>query len=188
MNESTVKNLTKIWVEEVVIKLNLCPFAHEGWGEGYYEMVVSFEDDIKQRLKSFDHYIKEKRNNLENFGTSLYIFPHTKESFLSFYNFTALIEEELAYNNLNQDFQVVAFHPEFRFEGEKSNARGNYVNRSPFPLLHILKVSDVNEVIQRVGENKGLEISLRNKDFLEKLPESEFYEKVLKHINGHWKK
>ncbi|MCR9206060.1 MAG: DUF1415 domain-containing protein [Halobacteriovoraceae bacterium] len=188
MEKDQIKNNVKNWVQEVVLKQNLCPYAHDVWNRGQYEIIVSPDTDFKRRMDLVLSYLQEKKSDLKSFGTGLLVFPEVKENFIRFYNFHAMVDEELKARNLEGDFQIVSFHPEFRFEGEKKSSKGNFVNRSPYPLLHILKSSDVTDVIERVGESAGVEVAMRNKEFLEGLTEDDFENKINKFITPFWNK
>jgi hypothetical protein len=56
--------------------------------------------------------------------------------------------------------QVASFHPEFRFANTEADAVENYTNRSPQPMLHLLR----EESISKVAENQDalFDISRRN--------------------------
>jgi hypothetical protein len=51
----------------------------------------------------------------------------------------------LAAANLTDVFQLVVFHPEFRFKKSKKSDRANLVGQSPYPMLHILRNIEVEE-------------------------------------------
>lgn len=188
MEKDQIKTNIENWVQEVVLKQNLCPYAHDIWNRGDYEIVVSTDTEFKNRMDMVLSYLKEKKSDLKSFGTGLLVFPEVKENFIRFYNFHAMLDEELKAIDFGDDFQIVTFHPEFRFEGEKKSSKGNFVNRSPYPLLHILKTSDVTEVLEKVGEGAGVEVAMRNKRFLEGLSEEDFENKINKFITPFWNK
>ena len=48
---------------------------------------------------------------------------------------------------LDEEFQVVGFHPQHVFGGEDSDDPGNFCNRSPYPMLHLLRESSVEAAI-----------------------------------------
>jgi len=180
--------VTKKWVEDVVIGLNLCPFARPSWDRGDWEIDSLYSDDhielIDQSIDKITR-ISEKMNetSVENF---LLVMPKCRDSFIPFLNLCSLIELELDRTKITDQVQMVIFHPEFRFEGESKNARGNYVNRSPFPMIHILKKSAMDAVVDRLGDHIGEEVSLKNNDLLMALGQEEFESKVLRYIAGYW--
>ena len=49
-------------------------------------------------------------------------------------------------------YQLVAFHPHFRFEGEASSDASNFVNRAPHPALHLLRQASVTAAVEAQPE------------------------------------
>jgi len=64
-------------------------------------------------------------------------------------------------------YQSVAFHPEFQFALSGVDDHGNFVNRSPHPMIHILRVAEVSRAIDNTADAHA--IPNRNKEMLEKL-------------------
>lgn len=187
LEKNQIIEIIETWVKQVILDQNLCPFAHEVWNSNLYEIIVSESTDFKERMEFMKSHLKGLKNK-EGTRTSLIVFPKVGENFIKFYNFNAMLDEEIKRDGMDGLFQVVTFHPEFRFEGEKKSARGNFVNRSPFPLLHVLRSDDVSAVVERIGETGGVEVAMRNKEFLENLSEDEFNEKIGQYILNFWKK
>jgi hypothetical protein len=185
-NNTEIKSAIKLWVDNVVLGLNLCPFAHDIWKEGRWEIAVSNAPDNGQRFKDALVAIEAFVKNKEERGTMLYVFPEAKENFIRFYNFSAMVEEEIRQMGLQDQVQIVTFHPEFRFEGEKKESRGNYVNRSPYPLLHFLWTEEVTRVIEKNGEKIGEKVAHDNNKKLLSLSDSEFEDMVLKYTRSSW--
>lgn len=180
MDSNRIKDIVTQWVEKVVIGQNICPFAK---GETYKTIIVEGSDH-SFALKRSEELIKEFAGDSEK--GYLIVFPELRDNFIQFFNFSALIEEEVAARGLNQDIQVVTFHPSFRFEGEKSSAVGNYVNRSPFPLVHLLNFKEVTKVMEKYGERVGEEISENNNKKLKGFTAREFQEKIGQYCEGFW--
>ena len=44
-------------------------------------------------------------------------------------------------------FQIASFHPGYQFAGTKSDDLENLTNRSPYPLLHVLRESTMSRVL-----------------------------------------
>jgi hypothetical protein len=61
---------------------------------------------------------------------------------------------------VRRHFQLVAFHPHFVFGGEDESDAGNFVNRSPFPALHLLRQADVTAALD--AHPNGLEVPEAN--------------------------
>ena len=80
--------------------------------------------------------------------------------FPEFNNFVLDCEEWLREEELDEQFQLVAFHPEFAFAGEEPTDAGNFVNRSPHPALHLLRQDDVTAAID--ASEAALELPMAN--------------------------
>lgn len=185
----TVKN----WVEAVILGLNLCPFAHDIWKKGDWSIEVDLDgnkghrfDWTRKKIEEFVKLSQSKSKGQKSGHTTLLVFPYARENFIKFYNFSAMIEDVLLEMGLKEEVQLVSFHPEFRFEGEKRDARGNFVNRSPFPLLHLLWAKDVSDVIEKFGENIGQKVAQENNNKLSSMNDNDFEEKVLKYVRSSW--
>ena len=184
-----VSQHTRQWIEDVVIGLNLCPFAKPSWKVDQWEIVVIDKSDhlelideaiaaIKERLNQVEH------NSLENI---FLVMPNCTDDFLAYFNLCSIIEMELDIQRVLEQVQMVVFHPTFRFEGESEDARGNYVNRSPFPMIHFLKKATMDKIVEKYGEDIGAEISFNNKKSLDSLSDSEFEEKVNSYLRkANW--
>jgi len=56
-----------------------------------------------------------------------------------------LLLKDLGYEGV---YQLASFHPEYRFEGAEPDAPSNYTNRSPYPMLHILRESSIELALE----------------------------------------
>ena len=59
-------------------------------------------------------------------------------------DFEAFLQEV----GLDDEFQVVGFHPQHVFGGEEPTDPGNFVNRSPYPMIHILRQESVTDAVE----------------------------------------
>ena len=65
-----------------------------------------------------------------------------------------------------QRFQIASFHPDYQFAGTEADDAENYTNRSPYPLLHILRESSLEKAIAAHGDTEQIpedNIQLMNK-------------------------
>ena len=175
---------TQAWVENVVIDLNLCPFAQPSWGLGFWDISTLKGNDHMELIKGSitmieDTVEKMLKGPLEN---QLIVMPECLDKFLPFLNLCSIIEMELEHSGALGSVQMVVFHPEFRFEGESVDDRGNYVNRSPYPTIHILKKDSIDKALSKLNDNVGEVVSLKNKETLNGLSVEDFKEKVLSYL------
>ncbi len=163
------QNKIEKWLKDVIIGLNLCPFAKDPFEKNKIRIEISttqHEDNIwKKTLDEID--LLEKNKNL---STTLLCFPKSNISFYDLNYLVLNLEKMLEVKNI--PYQVVAFHPEFKFNDTTADNRVNYVNRSPYPLIHILREEEMNKVIK--DETIGEKINHQNEKTLNELPEHLF--------------
>ncbi|MCB0686202.1 MAG: DUF1415 domain-containing protein [Saprospiraceae bacterium] len=142
--EKTVRN----WVETVVIGLNLCPFAKKPLVKNSVRFIVSEADSEEKLLVDLWKEIEHIRDHPE-METTLLIHPMVLSDFSAFNDFLQLTDELLRQMDLEGVFQIASFHPDYQFEGTKSEDVENYTNRSPYPILHILREESLDIAIDK---------------------------------------
>ncbi len=185
-----IQKNTKKWFEEWILKLNLCPFAHAVHAQEQIRFEIEESDDFKKCVQKavaeIDFLIEHDSDSHSEdeiteddteyyIDTTLLVFPNQtnfKESFEDFLDFVALVELYLEQNELDSEFQLVAFHPNFIFEVEELNSKSHYTNRSPYPTLHILREKSVQKATESFG-NVAL-IPQKNIEKLEKMKDADF--------------
>lgn len=172
---SEFEKTTIAWVKRVVIGLKLCPFAKRPLRERilYTRLVEETDESVV-----VDILQKEMEQRLDYPGTTLVILPKAKD-FYAFWEFVQKVEKEIiAVNDWQGRLQVVPFHPQFVFQGSESTDADNYTNRSPFPMIHILREDDVTEAVATLPDGNAGTIWSRNVEFLrtlsDELDENEF--------------
>ena len=102
-----------------------------------------------------------------NRETSLLIFPKTLSDFEDYLDMldiaTALFKEQ-GYEGI---YQLASFHPEYRFEGSEPGDPANYTNRSPYPMLHILREASVEQALKTYPDSE--KIPQRNIEVMQNL-------------------
>ena len=140
---------TRRWISDVVIGLNLCPFARRPFDAGTIRYVVSdatFEADLLAALDAeLSLVVSSPRTDLE---TTLLILSQALPDFLDFNDFIGVAEQHLAGRGLTGVIQIAHFHPRYQFAGTEPDAVENYTNRSPYPMLHLLREVSVTEASQ----------------------------------------
>ena len=77
--------------------------------------------------------------------TTLLIHPLVLEDFYDFNEFLADVERTLAELDLEGVIQIASFHPRYQFAGTSPQDIGNYTNRSPYPMLQLLREESVTK-------------------------------------------
>ena len=138
--------ITKRWIETVVIELSLCPFAQTEFAAGRVRFSVA-------RFDVFDSFLTHLGQECElldrdaGVETTLAIYP---DAFADFDDFRLLIEageDWLVDNGYEGVYQLASFHPAYRFADAPADDPANYTNRSPYPMLHLLREDSVERAL-----------------------------------------
>lgn len=139
------------WFENVVLGLNLCPFAHRPARAQQIKFVVCESGDETALMAS----VIREMENLENttaqeWETTLVITPHLLGDFYDYQFFLDEANRKLKYHHWQGVFQLASFHPHYCFAGVEPDDASNLTNRSPYPIIHILRESSLSDVLAQV--------------------------------------
>jgi uncharacterized protein len=149
MMKETLVEQTRRWVEHFVVGLNLCPFARHPFRNGRIRYVVFEGADIVELARLLvkeAHWLSQQPAS--EVETTLIIHP---EALPDFYDYLDFLEEAallVRENGLEGLVQVASFHPQYQFAGTAPDAPENYTNRSPFPMLHLLREELVEQALE----------------------------------------
>ena len=140
---------TNAWLENVVIGLNLCPFAKAIYVKNQIRLTVSAANDSKALLCDFQSELTMLMDtDPEQIESTLLIHPGTLNDFLDYNQFLASCEHAILNLELDGKIQVASFHPKYQFAGTQADDVTNYTNRSPYPMLHLLREASVTRAVQ----------------------------------------
>lgn len=147
---AVVLQTTASWVESFVIGLNLCPFAASPLRAGRLRLCV-YEG---QELEALAHRLVEELMLLDTrpaqeVATTLLIHPEALLDFEEYLDFLEQAEGLLITLGLEGELQLASFHPDYCFEGSEPDDHANYTNRSPYPMVHLLREADVSLAVER---------------------------------------
>jgi len=174
--EASAERLIEQWLKDFVIAYNLCPFAALPYQNDRVRIKAFFEASLIET----SYFIKHQINDLlisaqTELETSLLVIsPQTFSDFSFFLDFVDEITTLLQESGLEEDLQLVAFHPDYQFEGESADGRSNYTNRSPYPMIHLIRQDSMARAIAAYGEDKTEDIPQRNITLLEELDKTAF--------------
>lgn len=146
LTEKQIIALTSAWVEHVVIGLNLCPFAKPVHTKGQIHYSVSHardENSLAADLRlSMQNLIATTPDKID---TYLLIHPWVLTDFIDYNNFLDIADEILDELDLIGVLQIASFHPNYQFAGTTADDVTNCTNRSPFPVLHLLREESLDK-------------------------------------------
>lgn len=141
-----IESATKQWLEEAVIGLNLCPFARREYDADRIRFVVCEGNKTEELLLRFAAEL-ERLERDRSIETTLLIFAEGAEDFYDFLDLLEMAHGWLDDHGLEGIYQVASFHPQYQFEGTSKSDPSNYTNRSPWPIIHLLREASVEGAI-----------------------------------------
>lgn len=147
-NTSTIIVRTRHWVKQVVVELNLCPFARKPYEGEQVRYVVSKAAQPVVLLEDLNAELEYLRETDEkDVETTILILPCVLQDFLDYNDFLGMVDDLLDEGGYTGEFQVASFHPDYQFAGTHADDAENYTNRSPYPMLHLLRSSGMSRAI-----------------------------------------
>ncbi|TBW49813.1 DUF1415 domain-containing protein [Marinobacter halodurans] len=144
---------TRAWVETAVIGLNLCPFARAPYVRSQVHFAVTDATDDEGIAEGLLAEIQQlQARPVEERETTLLILTEGLADFDAFNDFLGLADNLLAHLGLDGTFQIASFHPDYRFADTPADAIDNYSNRSPLPILHILREDSVAQAAEAMDD------------------------------------
>lgn len=140
---------TRHWLNQAVIGLNLCPFAKAVQVKDQIRFAVSDATDAEGVLTDLqDELALLAEADPEQIDTTLLIIPDALDDFLDFNDFEDLSDRLLKRMRLVGELQVATFHPQFQFADTQPDDIENYTNRSPYPILHLLREDSIDRAVE----------------------------------------
>mmetsp|Transcript_8072 Transcript_8072/g.15126 ORF Transcript_8072/g.15126 Transcript_8072/m.15126 type:complete len:354 (-) Transcript_8072:79-1140(-) len=164
-----IRNSCLTWVTDFVVKHHLCPWAKGALSHLEFRIIdtppindSSDNDDIEDfyaELMSLAEGLMEAQEHpdSERKTTTMLIALPQYHDFMDFLDVSSVLVKLFESSGISDFVQVATFHPDYRFRDEES-AVSAYTNRSPYPMLHYLLVSEVSKAIENYakdGRNSG---------------------------------
>ena len=152
-DKQQIIDTTKLWLDRFVIGLNLCPFAKHPFRNDKIRYIVFEGNDLEKLTET---WLKEANALVETtpsvLETTLIILPEVLDEFEAYLDFIDMSEFILEEVDLDGVIQIASFHPDYQFDETEPTDVENYTNRSPFPMLHLLREESVNRAIEAYPE------------------------------------
>ncbi len=139
---------TRAWVERLVIGLNLCPFAAGPTRKGLIRYCVSRASDPEALAAELrDEILRLDATDPHALSTTLLIAPYTLADFLDYNDFLDVADALLEALGVDGRIQIASFHPDYRFADAPADDVSHYTNRSPWPILHLLREDEIERAV-----------------------------------------
>ena len=160
----------KAWLSSVIIAHGLCPFAKREFDNDRIHYAVIKAQTKEAQLQQLILECLALDNKPER-ETTLLIFPNSLSDFENYLDMAALAGALLKEQGYEGIYQLASFHSKYIFDGAPPNDAANYTNRSPYPMLHILREASVEQVLKSYPNPK--KIPERNIELTRSLGEKE---------------
>ncbi|KHD24614.1 hypothetical protein NM09_10570 [Vibrio caribbeanicus] len=137
------------WLNDVVIGLNLCPFAAKPQRNEQIKIFVSeaiteetLLEDILAQLLELD------ATPAEELETTLVVAPNMLADFYDYNLFIDWVEALIKQQDWEGIFQLATFHPDYCFGGTEPEDAENLTNRSPYPVFHLIREESMEKVLK----------------------------------------
>ncbi|WP_196582985.1 DUF1415 domain-containing protein [Aliivibrio fischeri] len=149
MNIQKIEQEVQQWLEDVVIGLNLCPFAAKPNRNKQIKIFVSeatteeaLLEDILQELMNLDS------KTAEELETTLVAIPNMLQDFMDYNFFLDWVDALIKQQEWEGIYQIATFHPDYCFGGAEPEDDENLTNRSPYPVLHLIREESMEKVLK----------------------------------------
>ncbi len=169
----------KQWLDEIIIGLNFCPFAKKEFVNNTIWYHQSKEKQVKLALKEFVeqcHYLKQH----DEIETTLLIYSDGFRSFERYLDLVDYANDLLIDTGFEGIFQLASMHPEYCFADDHFDDASNFTNRSPYPLIHIIREASMEKVLKVYKEPEKIP---EDNIALAQQKGSNFFQDVLKRIH-----
>jgi hypothetical protein len=148
---------TRTWIEKAVIGLDLCPFAqavHMSDRIRYRVSDAQYNEALLEHLRVELRALRDADPQIVE--TVLLIHPLVLSDFYEYNAFLDEAEEAVDELDLTGVLQVASFHPHYQFADTAPDDIENYTNRSPYPMLHLLRESSVERAVAAIVDPAGI--------------------------------
>lgn len=133
---------TRKWIRDVVVGLNLCPWAGAPLQHGDLRIVESAaEDALACAQREFDAVAAT-----ENATVAIAI--NDACAFEDYLDIVDAVDDAIDKAGHRGAIQLATFHPDYQFGDAPEDAASHWTNRSPFPVLHLLREADVERALE----------------------------------------
>lgn len=136
-----------------MIGLNLCPFAAVPWRQGRVRFKLSDATNAQRLAEELaEELLALQAADPLECETTLLIHPGVLANFLDYNDFLDLADRLLEDLALDGVLQIASFHPHYQFADSDADDAANCTNRSPYPMLHLLREASIEAATKRLSD------------------------------------
>lgn len=167
MSDTTlITQHTLNWIHSFIIKYRLCPFAKAPVSQGALRIEITSSKKKAEILEVLmeELYFLDKNPHIE---TTLLVLAEGCKDFFAYLDLASLAEALIQQQHYEGIYQIATFHPDYYFADTEPDDVANYTNRSPYPMLHLLREERLDQAIAAYGDTDT--IPQRNTELMREL-------------------
>lgn len=153
--EDSIVGRTRSWVDSFVVGLGLCPFARHELIRDRVRFHVCEAGSALDLIPVLEAEL-ERLSTDEDIGTTLLIHPRALTAFDAYLDFLEIANQIVNEMGLEGIIQIASFHPDYQFEGTTADDVSNMTNRSPYPMLHLIREADITRAVESHPDIEGI--------------------------------
>jgi hypothetical protein len=154
------------WVESFVVDMNLCPYARRELIKNRVRFALTAAETEEELLIALQVEL-ELLHSDPAIETTLLIHAKVLQVFDDYNQFLNLADKLLLQMGFEGVYQIASFHPHYQFGGTDPGDAENYTNRSPYPMLHIIREESIARAI--ADSPNAEQIPVRNIELMNQL-------------------
>ena len=142
---------TKEWLDKIIIGLNICPFAKKEFVNNSIHYHLSKTEQVKTALHEFIEQCRYLQTH-EDLETTLIIYGDGFRGFERYLDLVDYANDLLVDSGFEGIFQIASMHPEYCFDGDDYDDASNFTNRSPYPIIQLLRQAPMTKALTHVAD------------------------------------
>jgi len=138
LKDNEIIESVQCWVETFVVGMNLCPYANRELTKNRVRFVLTAAETEEELLIALQAEL-ELLHSDPAIETTLLIHAEVLQVFDDYNQFLNHADNLLLQMAFEGVYQIASFHPNYQFGGTGPDDAENYTNRSPYPMLHIIR-------------------------------------------------
>jgi len=159
MTDQQIIHATQTWLKSFIIAFNICPFAKREQQRNSIRYRVARPNGLENTLETLIDECDYLDTHPET-ETTLLIFADMFADFDDYLDLLALAEQLLIAQGYEGIYQLASFHPDYHFETETedSDDPANYTNRSPYPMLHLIREESLDRALANYPDPENIPV------------------------------
>ena len=149
---------TQKWLENVIVAHNFCPFAKRELIKNSIRFEVSEHKDIESCLETLI-LACEAMDESADIETTLVILSQGFTDFEEYLDLLDISERLLEARRYDGIYQLASFHPNYCFNDAAPDDPANYTNRSPYPMLHLLREASIEASLKNIDNPEAIPLN-----------------------------